>query len=323
MLKTVAQDKLKAVINGMTAIDKYLPSWLFYDEVGDALFQQITQLPEYYLSRSETEILEKYSKNIASLLRESGKEWDVIELGPGDGTKTKILLNAFVRAEVDVHYFAIDVSENILGQLENDFRVSLPEVPLTTLSLEYFEGLDQINRSNSRAKLVLFMGANVGNFEVHQAEGFLKSICAKLNKEDYLMVSFDQIKDPALITAAYNDSEGITARFNLNLLSRLNREYNGNFKVENFKHYPTYDPVTGSARSYLISRKKHDVFLKDISLEISFDKWEPIYTEVSQKYSKGMIDIIASNSGLKGINSFTDSSKYLTLDLFVRGSFPQ
>jgi uncharacterized SAM-dependent methyltransferase len=191
---------------------------------------------------------------------------------------------------LNINYYAIDISENVLKLLQNNLNEAFPSLSTKMISTEYFEGIDTINKRNKRPKLVLFMGANIGNFELKEAEKFLSALSSKLNPNDILMVGFDLIKSPAIITAAYNDSKGITREFNFNLLRRLNKEYNGNFLVENFEHYPTYNPYTGSARSYLISTKNQEVYLKDLDLKIELKAWEPIYTEISQKYSARMIE---------------------------------
>jgi L-histidine Nalpha-methyltransferase len=305
----------KVVREGLLSRHKTLPSWLFYNEVGDALFQQIMQLPEYYLTSSETEIITRYSKAIAQELLKSSDEWDIIELGAGDGSKTKILLYELMEQGVDFEYHAIDVSENALTLLKDNLRTSLPDVNVHAVAAEYADGLTQIHSLPGRPRLLLFMGANIGNFEFDEARRFVRKISARLMPADKFLIGFDLMKDPEVILAAYNDNQGVTRKFNLNVLTRLNKELNANFNIDAFEHWPVYDPMTGSCKSYLISRWDQNVFIKDLSLKIHFAQWEPVYMEISQKYNLLMIDELSEAADLALENYWYDEKKYFTVSL--------
>jgi L-histidine Nalpha-methyltransferase len=316
---TISESDIAQTVKvGLTSPRKYLPSWLFYDEHGDKLFQEIMTLPEYYLTRCEREILLNKRVELGKRLESQCKEWDIIELGAGDGTKTKLLLESFLKKGLDINYYAIDISENVLKILDSNLKKSFPALPIKTISKEYFEGIDIIRKMDSRPKLVLFMGANIGNFEVPEAEKFLSSLSLKLTRNDILLIGIDLIKSPSVIAAAYNDSKGITKEFNLNVLKRLNKEFDGDFVPENFEHYPTYNPCSGAARSYLVSKIDQTAELKDLNLRITFKAWEPVYTEISQKYSPLMIKNLAKAADLSIEDQFVDNRKYFSVNLFRR-----
>jgi L-histidine Nalpha-methyltransferase len=320
MVETIISESeiAETVKAGLTSPRKYLPSWLFYDEHGDTLFQEIMALPEYYLTRCEREILLNRRIELGKRLATQSKEWDIVELGAGDGTKTKLLLESFLKKGLQINYYAIDISENVLKILDENLKKSFPDLPTKMISTEYFEGIDIIKKMDVRPKLVLFMGANIGNFEVSEAEKFLSSLSLKLTASDLLMLGIDLIKSPSIVAAAYNDPKGITREFNLNLLRRLNKDFDGNFITGNFEHYPTYNPYSGAARSYLVSKTDQEVYLKELNLKISFKAWEPIYTEISQKYSPLMIKSLGQTADLVLEDQFMDSRKYFSVNLFRR-----
>jgi L-histidine Nalpha-methyltransferase len=313
---THQQALIKSVKKGLTAERKYLPSWLFYDASGSKLFEEIMTLPEYYLTRCETEILQRYGDAIAYTLREVSRTWNIVELGPGDGTKTEILLSAFVKSRVSVTYYPVDISTHALNRVGENVSKVLPSIRVEPVHAEYSAGFRSLKLDDAAPRLILFLGANIGNYEISDAALFLRSIGGLLRPGDRFIVGIDLMKSPSVIEKAYHDHRGVTTQFNKNLLVRLNRELQGNFEPEWFEHWPIYDAVTGACRSYLVSLRKQTVILKLINLVIQFKPWETIFTEISQKYSDDMIDELASVSGLTIERMLFDEKRYFSLVFF-------
>ena len=303
------------VYNGLTSSQKYLSSAFFYDQKGDALFQQIMELPEYYLTRCEYEILENNSNSFMQLFY-SEKGFDLFELGAGDGKKTKLLLRAFLEANMNFSYLPIDISENALQGLSSNLTKELPDLRLHPIQGTYFGSLTQIASFNSRKKVILFLGSNIGNLPPATAVSFLQKTRSAMENQDLLFIGFDLKKDPAIILRAYNDPQGVTAAFNKNILARINRELNANFDVDAFEHWPMYDPQLGEARSYLISQKEQQVLIKDLDLLVQFRQWESIHTEISRKFDAPSIVEMAEDSGLKVAGFYSDAEDYFRTYIF-------
>jgi L-histidine N-alpha-methyltransferase len=305
------------VINGLRAENKYLPSKYFYDEAGDKLFQQIMACPEYYPTRCEMEILQHQSGNMARLFSEQALSFDLVELGPGDATKSWFLLRELLKIKAPFTYYPIDISSNVIGWLENRLPVSLPGLRLQGLNGEYLEKMEQVDMLSSNRKIVLFMGANIGNMTMQQAVLFCRQLHDRMQPGDLLLIGFDLKKHPKTILDAYNDHQGITRAFNLNLLRRINRELDADFDIEQFEHYPVYDPGTGSCKSYLISRKEQRVHIGEDNT-IDFREHEPVFMEISQKYAMPEIDHMAARSGFQPMQTFYDSRKWFADVLWQR-----
>lgn len=296
------------VMEGLSSEPKQLSSKYFYDEIGDKLFQQIMRMPEYYLTDCEFEILDTQKDEI---LRTIGPgHFDLIELGAGDGLKTKLLLEYFVDQEVDFRYCPIDISGHILNMLKTDIKQRWPKMDMHPKRGDYFAMLESLNRDSDSRKVILFMGANIGNLEMGEAQRFLASIHKNMHPGDILIVGFDLKKDPQIIQAAYDDPAGITEAFNLNLLTRMNRELGANFDVNQFDHWETYNPVTGAARSYIVSRSNQIVHFSLLNYDATFSAWEAISVELSQKFSLSEIEDLAAKSGFHVLEHFTDSRDY-------------
>ncbi|MBL3656646.1 L-histidine N(alpha)-methyltransferase [Fulvivirga sediminis] len=297
----------KDVLEGLNATPKRLSSQYFYDEKGDALFQEIMKLDEYYLTRSEFEIIETNKEQMLQIFKGDEEQFNLIEFGAGDGYKTKVLLSAFVQADTDFSYIPIDISGNVLSLLSESLEKELPDLNVKPMEGEYFSVLKKLK--NTQAKnVVLFLGSNIGNFRYEQAMEFLEELYDSLQKGDLVMIGFDLKKDPDVIINAYNDKEGVTRSFNLNLLDRINNELGGNFDVSKFEHWPTYDPYTGTTTSYLVSAQKQKVEIMDQAIE--FDEWEAVHMEISQKYNVKDVESMASKVGFVIQNNFYDSKGY-------------
>jgi L-histidine N-alpha-methyltransferase len=296
------------VITGLRADAKYLSSRYFYDEIGDQIFQEIMAMPDYYLTRAEEEIFNLRKREIYRAINFK-TPFKLVELGAGDGLKTKVLLRSFLEEKANFQYLPIDISSHVLDELADSLIKELPQLEVKPIAKEYFEALEHLQNISNEPKLVLFLGSNIGNFPQGKAEGFLGSLAAKLQTGDKLLLGVDLKKEPAKILQAYSDKTGITARFNLNILARINRELGANFDLQNFDHYASYNPQNGECRSYLICRKAQDIHLEGVAQRIHFEEFESIHTEISKKYSPAELDRLADETGFKVIEKFYDSQK--------------
>ena len=297
------------VVNGLGKYPKKLSSKYLYNAEGDRLFQQIMHLPEYYVTRCEHEILETQKQTILSLCAEP---FQLIDLGAGDGLKTMALLDYFIKKKAAFQYLPIDISASAVNQLSDKVKNRFPKLSVEGITAEYFEALRRLKLDQNLSKVILLFGSNIGNFSHPEAVDFLSEMKSSLNKGDLLVIGFDLKKDPEIILKAYNDSQGVTAQFNYNLLNRINHELGGDFKTENFKFCPTYNPETGEVKSYLISKTKQVVTLKKVNACFDFDAWESIHTECSNKYDLYDITSFAEAAGFEIVTNLYDSKKYFT-----------
>lgn len=308
--KTYNKEILKTITAGLEQQPKRLPSWLFYDEIGDKIFQAIMRMPTYYLTACEFDIFRNQKDRILNHIMSDEGSFKLVELGAGDGTKTEVLLDHFLKKQTPFTYVPVDVSEAVLAQLATRLSKSLPALKIHPECKLYNEALEIMKNDTSEKKLILFLGANIGNFSKDEAITFIKKLAVNMNAPDRLLIGFDLKKDPRLIQAAYDDPEGITREFNLNLLGRINREFGGQFDLELFSHYPFYDPETGVTKSFLVSNQEQEVWIDAIEKSIHFDKAEIIHTEVSQKYDLKMINLLAAQSGLEIVDVIYDQKEY-------------
>jgi len=306
----------KDIIAGLSGSIKSLSSKYFYDEQGDKIFQSIMDMPEYYLTQSEFEIFSEQKSEILRAFSSGNESFNLIELGAGDGKKTKVLLEYFLDSGVDFTYYPVDISPYILAELDLDLKTSLPEVEVDPLNLDYFEALITLRKMNDRRNIILLLGSNIGNFNKADATHFLSQLSAVCQTGDMLLIGVDLKKDPRIIQRAYDDPGKITASFNLNLLTRINREMSADFNTEKFEHYAFYNPENGEVRSYLISKEKQSVTLRNYNLKIKFNENEYIHTEISKKYSPKELEHLAGNSGFKLIKNFTDAKNYFVDSLW-------
>ncbi len=291
---------------GLIAQPKYLRSQYFYDEIGMKLFRRIMELPEYYLTRAETEILRAHAADIAA--RFAGEPTEVIDLGAGDATKTLLLLTALREQGCAVTYVPVDFSRETLEYLVDHFTDEHPDLAIRPVAAEYFDALGMMDPLAVERRLIAFLGSNIGNFPPEKAAEFLSKVRPHVRAGDALLVGFDLQKDPATILRAYNDASGVTAEFNLNLLDRINRELGGEFDRATWRHYPMYDPLNGVARSFLVSDRGQRVRVAALDLTVEFTAGEAVHTEDSWKYSMHDIRALASRSGFRVVDTYTDSA---------------
>ncbi len=304
----------REVEQGLLKTPKSLPCKYIYDDEGSRLFGEIMKLPEYYLTRCEAEILENTAGEIARTV--GNNEFNLVELGSGDGSKTMILLDHFFGTGLDVTYVPIDICETAVRRLLADCRSRYGDLRTRGLVGDYFEGLDWLARSNGRPTLALFLGSNIGNFSPEEADGFLTRLGNSLTPGDFLLIGFDMQKDPQVLETAYNDSMGVTARFNKNILERINRDLRGSFDTERFEYQSRYNPHHGAVESFLVSRSNQRVSIDDLGRSFHFERWEAVHTESSYKYRPSQIRRMASNAGFLSIEEYSDSLEYFTSALW-------
>ena len=298
------------VLRGLTSTPKQLSSRYFYDDEGSRLFIEIMGLPEYYLTRAELKIFTEQTDAIYGAFANGSDSLDLIELGAGDGTKTAVLIEHFLKRRLDFTYSPTDISQEANDALQARFRDKFPDLRIKPHTGDYFKVLESLRNGSDRRKVLMFLGSNIGNFSQEKALEFFRSIRSVLNANDRLFIGFDMQKDPRVIVRAYDDPLGVTAAFNLNLLRRINRELYADFDLTKFSHYAQYRPLECAARSFLISREKQTVTIKALDRSFDLEQWEAIFMEISQKYTHAMIEELASESGFAIETEFYDEENF-------------
>ena len=269
------------VLTGLSERPKRLSSRWFYDDRGSELFEQIMAAEEYYPTDLERSIFTDQGAAIAAHF--AGQELDVVDLGAGDGSKTFLLLEHLAAAGVTTRYVPVDISEGAMRSLYRKVAERLPGQQVAGIVGDYVSALRYLHGQDERQRLVLF-----------------------LRPGDHTLIGFDLKKDIEALLAAYNDRDGITAAFNLNLLQRINRELGGHFDLSQWRHYGTYNVFSGAMESYIVSRVKQDVRIDALRSTFSFNPWEPIHTEYSYKYLDSDIDGLAAFTGFDIVGRFAD-----------------
>lgn len=295
---------------GLSSAHKTLPSKYFYDEIGDALFVEIMNMPEYYLTNAELDIFKNQTQGLINALNLSKSAFfELVELGAGDGTKTKHFLEALDRQDYDFTYAPIDISENALKHLKISINKELPKVQISIKQGDYFNVLADL-KTSEHPIIVLFLGSNIGNLPDEKAQEFIQNIDSNLKVGDKIVLGVDLIKPKSIVLPAYNDVQGITKRFNLNLLTRINKELDANFDTHTFEHKPEYNEEEGITRSFLVSTKDQTVVIKSLGKTFKFKVGEKIHTETSRKYNDQILNTILEHSSLKVVDRLTDSQNY-------------
>jgi len=305
------------VIEGLSSKKKHLSSKYFYDDIGSRIFQEIMNMPEYYLTDSEFEILSLQAKQIVEAVN-FDTPFNIVELGAGDGFKTFKLLEYLVNNEIDFHYVPVDISQGAMDSLTKKLKEKLPNLSIHPRVGDYFEILSKENVQTDIPSLLLFLGGNIGNYSEKEAVDLLQLFNDNMKKGDALLLGVDVKKNPIIVQNAYFDKHGITKRFNLNLLLRINREFDGDFKVDDFDFYCHYNPINGEVKSYIVSLRNQKVALKKLDVMFDFKYDELIWTELSKKYSLEEIDTLAIKSNFKVVNHFLDCKHYFTDTLLIK-----
>ncbi len=301
------------VRNGLLSRPKSLPPRYFYDDIGSALFEEITRLPEYYLTRTEHSILQKYADEIITAAR-SGEELTVLELGAGSAEKSVVLLRALLHQQRSVRFVPIDVSWAALESAVERLAAELPRAEVVPEIMDYTESLEPIRRLAGR-KLILYIGSSIGNFEPFHAGALLRKIKSVLNKGDALLLGTDMRKPKNILIPAYDDAAGVTAAFNKNLLSRINRELDADFDVDRFRHRAIWNPGHSRIEMHLESLCRQTVAIRDLGVSILFEPGQTIHTENSYKFSPGMIRSISDNAGFTIERTWSDPQRFFRVQL--------
>lgn len=312
MTESIAQEVLK----GLRHPRKFISSKFLYDEKGSRLFEKITAMPSYYLYDAEHEILKNHGKDILKALPFNGP-FSIVEFGAGDGSKTIELLKQLRPAHLFDQYIPVDISAGANGTLASLIAEALPEVSVDPVQGNYFENMESLIPQNQPV-LLLYLGSNIGNFNDEMILSLLMDFGRYLKPGDAIMIGFDLRKNPLTIRRAYDDPEGITRKFNMNLLTRFNRELGADFDLGQFDFYSCYFPETGQVRSYLISLEYQDVYFRESDQTVSFTKNELIHTEISRKFDLQEIRGLLSKSGFNEIGHWQDSNEYFMDVMAVR-----
>jgi L-histidine Nalpha-methyltransferase len=303
---------------GLSSIRKYLLPKYFYDETGTGIFQKIMNMPEYYPTACEHEIFTTHKEYMSDIFNRGSERFDLIELGSGDGVKTMILLQKLVEQRSNLRFVPIDISPTATAELTGSLKKSLPDLLVEPLTGDYFHLTDRINGSSR--KVILFLGSNIGNFPDEELDLFLQQLSGITNRGDKAVIGFDLKKSPAIIMNAYDDRRGLTAKFNLNHLSRINRELDADFDLQMFEHFTEYNPVSGALNSYLISKAEQRVFVEALGQSFLFKKWEPVFMELSRKFELETIERLAADYGFEVERHLTDRLNYFTDSIWTKTS---
>ncbi len=298
LVSPIAED----VLRGLSMRPRELPPKLFYDAAGSRLFDQITETPEYYPTRTERALLTEFAGEI---VEQAGKNLILIELGAGSASKTQLLIKALLRRQLRAEFYPVDVSSSALQGALASLNGHFPQLHVSPIVADYTHRLPELNLLAGR-KLVLFLGSTIGNFEPEEAEAFLGNIRRSLEPGDALLIGFDLIKDAEVLHAAYNDDAGVTARFNKNMLVRINRELGGSFDVDAFEHVAFWNKKKSRIEMHLESMYEQTVWIEDLGRGFHFDQGERIHTENSYKFNLSSIRRLLRRAGFKPEKSWTD-----------------
>ncbi|MEH2139559.1 L-histidine N(alpha)-methyltransferase [Nostoc sp.] len=305
----VAPSSGSDVVKGLTQTPKSLPPSYFYDDRGSELFEQICDLPEYYLTRTETTILQQYAGEIAKITGPC----ELVELGSGSSTKTRILLDAYQNLGYSLHYLPIDVSA---GMLETSAKQLLGDYPLLqvyALAGTYELALAQLLPTQLPSRMICFIGSSLGNLTPDECDVFFSEITEALQVGEYFLLGIDLQKPKHILEPAYNDSQGVTAAFNLNILEHLNQRFDGNFDPTQFEHWAFYNQSEQQIEMHLRSLRSQIVELHALNLKVNFALGETILTEISRKFDLDTIKQQLSAQGLSPLEVWTDPNQWFGL----------
>jgi dimethylhistidine N-methyltransferase len=302
-----------AVLQGLRAYPKHLPSRLFYDARGSELFEQITALPGYYPTRTERSLLEIH---VDEMVHTAGKDLTLVEFGSGSSIKTRLIIEAMLRQSRRLTYAPIDISADFLQASAASLQADYPELTITAFAAEYFEALDNLYLTPG-PRLFLFLGSNIGNFDQSEAIRFLKGLRRAMNPGDRLLLGIDLVKDLDILEAAYNDSSGVTEAFNKNLLTRLNAELGANFDLDAFSHIAKWVPEFNRIEMHLESRWSQTVTFSELDKTYHFASGETIHTENSHKYTLRSLQTLADHACLELQTHWSDPKSWFALTLLA------
>lgn len=321
------QDTTDVVIKGNIAADtalglsshpKYLLPKYFYDETGSAIFREIMNMPGYYLTSCEYGILSDHSASITDLFSENASFLNILEPGSGDGSKTLLLLKAMVNVGINFRFVPVDISHDANEMLKEAIIADLPGADVRLRTGDYFHMFNNAEVNPEERNVILFLGSNIGNLSNNELHLFLQNISDYTVRGDKLLIGFDLKKSPAVIMKAYDDPYGLTRKFNLNHLLRLNRELQADFNISMFEHHTDYNPVSGELKSFLVSTVEQNIHIETIGETFSIGKWEPVFMELSRKFDVHAIESLAISHGFRIVKNFTDSRNWFVDSLWAR-----
>ncbi|MDP6980914.1 MAG: L-histidine N(alpha)-methyltransferase [Myxococcota bacterium] len=304
------EDEVRA---GLKDRPRSLPCRFFYDEVGSKIFEEICDLDEYYLTRVERSILVSRAMDIARAVPFGSS---LVELGSGSAEKTRLLIDALLARQGALRFVPIDISRSALVESSQALLLDHPTLDIVAICAEYDSGLAALDGAAHTPRLILWLGSSVGNLHKPQAADFLSRVRDKMGAKDRLLIGIDLRKERTVLERAYDDAQGVTARFNKNLLTRVNRELGGNFDLSGFRFRAHYDEVSGAVESSLVSLRDQEVDVAALSLQAAFSEGETIHTENSYKYSLDEIDTLAERSGMQSETRWLDDGERYSLNLF-------
>lgn len=293
---------------------RFLPKY-FYDELGSQLFEAICLLPEYYLTRSENEILQHYADEIVASVNR-GKT-TLLEMGSGSASKTRLIIEALLRRQSELLFMPVDISASALESSSLILLQSYSQLRIEAYAADYFAALAELSKRPRGRTLALFLGSNISNFDPSEARRFLRALRTVLTTGDAHLLGADLKKDKETLEAAYNDALGVTAAFNLNVLARINRELEGEFDLRNFRHLAFYNEQAGRIEIYIESCCEQTVSIKQLEMQVQFAEGEEIHTENSYKYDLGDIAQLATQTGFKLERTWLDSGKRFSSSLLM------
>lgn len=299
---------VEEVLEGLSASPKKLPPKLFYDAHGSHLFEEITELPEYYLTRTERSIFQDHA---GAIVEQAGSNLTLIELGAGSASKTRILVETLARRQLRVGFYPVDVSSSALKAAVSSLNGHIRNLHVHPIVADYSKHLPLLQVPGR--KLVLFIGSTIGNFEPEEAEQFLMRVHSSLAPGDALLVGFDMVKPARLLRAAYNDARGVTAQFNKNVLLRINRELGGQFDPDAFQHVAFWNPRGSRIEMHLESRKNQRVWIRDLDKTFQFAMGERVHTENSYKFTAKSIAGMMRKGGFRVEKSWTDRNRWFSV----------
>ncbi|MDP6327374.1 MAG: L-histidine N(alpha)-methyltransferase [Nitrosopumilus sp.] len=305
--KTFAEE----IRTSLTKNQKSIAPKFFYDKKGSNLFEKICSLPEYYPTRTEISILKKLQTELPDFIDDSFR---LVELGSGASVKTRLLLDIFTNLQERIDYFPIDISE-ILAESSEQLLADYNDLHITGIIDTYEGGLEFLQNYDDKKNLILFLGSSFGNFSPDDGYAFLQKINSAMKSNDLFLIGLDLVKDIQVLESAYNDSQGITAKFNLNVLSRINDELDADFDLINFKHHAIYNKEDQRIEMYLKSLVNQSIIISKSNLSLNLNKDELIHTEYSRKFQVSEIRKLLISTGFKIKNIWLDDAENFSLSL--------
>lgn len=305
--KTFAED----VSYSLNRDSKFISPKYFYDKKGSELFEQICNLPEYYPTRTEIQILKKIQPELEGYLDESFR---LVELGSGSSVKTRLILDVFDKIQDRIEYFPIDISE-ILTESSELLQKDYDDLHITGIVDTYEGGLEFIEKYDDKKNLIIFLGSSYGNFNPNDGKIFLKKINSVMKKDDLFLIGLDLVKNKKTLENAYDDSQGITAKFNLNVLSRINDELDADFDLDNFQHVAKYNEKDQRIEMYLKSLANQSIIISKANLSLKMTQGELIHTEHSHKYTLAQIEDVMNQTDFKIKEIWLDETENYSLSL--------